>query len=149
MKQKTVLIITHGNFGKGLLDGIEVIMGKQESVLAFGLNVGDNIEILKAEVEEIVKEKQKENKEVIILVDLFGGSPFNIALYIMKNYDVKVITGINMPMVIELLSSINIYATEELVANSYKTAVDGIKKFEKNLLDGGREKYVENSVCQN
>lgn len=135
MKEKFVLIITHGSFGKGLLDGIEVIMGKQENIQVLGLNLGDNIEILKSEVEKIVREKQKENKEVIIAVDLFGGSPFNIALYVMKNYDVKVITGINMPMLIELLSSINMYDIDELLKNIHKSAVDGIKLIEKSLLN--------------
>ncbi|WP_029688167.1 PTS sugar transporter subunit IIA [Thermoanaerobacter sp. A7A] len=134
MKEKFVLIITHGNFGKGLLNGIEVIMGKQENVLALGLNLGDNIELLRAEVEKIVREKLRENKEVIIAVDLFGGSPFNIALYVMKNYDVKVITGINMPMLIELLSSINMYDIDELLKNIHKSAVDGIKVIEKSSL---------------
>lgn len=134
MKEKFVLIITHGSFGKGLLDGIEVIMGKQENIQVLGLNLGDNIEILKSEVEKIVREKQKENKEVIIAVDLFGGSPFNIALYVMKNYDVKVITGINMPMLIELLLSINMYDIDELLKNIHKSAIDGIKVIEKSSL---------------
>ncbi|ABY91454.1 PTS system fructose subfamily IIA component [Thermoanaerobacter mathranii subsp. mathranii str. A3] len=134
MKEKFVLIITHGNFGKGLLNGIEVIMGKQENVLALGLNLGDNIELLRAEVEKIVREKLRENKEVIIAVDLFGGSPFNVALYVMKNYDVKVITGVNMPMLIELLSSLNACDTKELINNIYKVGVDGIKVIEKNSL---------------
>jgi len=67
-------------------------------------------------------------------VDLFGGSPFNVALYVMKNYDVKVITGVNMPMLIELLSSLNACDTKELINNIYKVGVDGIKVIEKNSL---------------
>lgn len=134
MKEKFVLIITHGNFGKGLLNGIEVIMGKQENVLALGLNLGDNIEVVRKEVEKIIKEKLQEDKEIIIVVDLFGGSPFNIALSMMKEYDVKVITGINMPMLVELLTSINVYDTTELLENISKIGKDGIKVIEKSSL---------------
>lgn len=52
----------------------------------------------------------------------------------MKNYDVKVITGVNMPMLIELLSSLNACDTKELINNIYKVGVDGIKVIEKNSL---------------
>jgi len=134
MKKKFILIITHGDFGKGLLNGIEVIMGKQNDVVALGLNLGDNIEILQMEAEKIIKEKQNENKDVIILVDLFGGSPFNIALYIMKNYSVQVLTGLNMPMLIEMISSINNISTDELISTGFEAGKDGIKKIEKSSL---------------
>ncbi|MBE3591329.1 MAG: PTS sugar transporter subunit IIA [Thermoanaerobacter sp.] len=134
MKEKFVLIITHGDFGKGLLSGAEVIIGKQENVHTVGLNLGDNIEVVRKEVEKIIKEKLQEDKEIIIVVDLFGGSPFNIALSMMKEYDVKVITGINMPMLIELLTSINVYDTTELLENISKIGKDGIKVIEKSSL---------------
>lgn len=134
MKEKFVLIITHGDFGKGLLSGAEVIIGKQKNVHPVGLNLGDNIEVVKKEVEKIIKEKLQEDKEIIIVVDLFGGSPFNIALSMMKEYDVKVITGINMPMLIELLTSINVYDTTELLENISKIGKDGIKVIEKSSL---------------
>jgi len=134
VKEKFVLIITHGDFGKGLLSGAEVIIGKQKNVHPVGLNLGDNIEVVKKEVEKIIKEKLQEDKEIIIVVDLFGGSPFNIALSMMKEYDVKVITGINMPMLIELLTSINVYDTTELLENISKIGKDGIKVIEKSSL---------------
>ncbi|AAM23493.1 MAG: Phosphotransferase system, mannose/fructose-specific component IIA [Caldanaerobacter subterraneus] len=134
MKEKFVLIITHGDFGKGLLSGAEVIIGKQENVHTVGLNLGDNIEVVRKEVEKIIKEKLQEDKEIIIVVDLFGGSPFNIALSMMKEYDVKVITGINMPMLVELLTSINVYDTTELLENISKIGKDGIKVIEKSSL---------------
>jgi PTS system mannose-specific IIA component len=134
VKEKFVLIITHGDFGKGLLSGAEVIIGKQKNVHPVGLNLGDNIEVVRREVEKIIKEKLQEDKEIIIVVDLFGGSPFNIALSMMKEYDVKVITGINMPMLIELLTSINVYDTTELLKNISKIGKDGIKVIEKSSL---------------
>jgi len=134
VKEKFVLIITHGDFGKGLLSGAEVIIGKQENVHTVGLNLGDNIEVVRKEVEKIIKEKLQEDKEIIIVVDLFGGSPFNIALSMMKEYDVKVITGINMPMLVELLTSINVYDTTELLENISKIGKDGIKVIEKSSL---------------
>lgn len=128
MKEKSILIITHGNFGKELLKSAELIMGDQKDVVALGLNLGDDVESLRMDVEKIVKDNQKANKETIILVDLFGGSPSNSALSVSKQYDVKILTGVNLPMLIEMLSSRDNYDTEDLVEISYKSSVDGIKK---------------------
>ncbi|ADL08630.1 PTS sugar transporter subunit IIA [Thermosediminibacter oceani] len=133
MKEKAVLIITHGNFSRELLKSAELIMGEQKDVVTLGLNLGDDIESLRMDVEKIVVENQKANKETIILVDLFGGSTSNSALSVSKNYDVKILTGVNLPMLIEILSSRDKYDTEELIEIVYKSSVDGIKKLGSKL----------------
>lgn len=133
MKEKAVLIITHGNFGKELLKSAELIMGDQKDVVALGLNLGDDVESLRMDIEKIVEENQKANKETIILVDLFGGSTSNSALSISRNYDVKILTGVNLPMLIEILSSRDKFDTEELIEIGYKSSVDGIKKLGSKL----------------
>ena len=131
-KETCVVIITHGNFGKELLESVEMIMGEQKDVVTRGLNLGDDVESLRADIEKIVDENQKSNKDTIVLVDLFGGSPSNIALSLLKHYDVRVMTGVNMPMLIEMLSSRNNYdyGIEDLVERSYRAGTDGIKKID-------------------
>jgi len=130
MKIKSVLIITHGNFGIELLKSVEMIMGKQKYAIALGLNLGDDIETLRAEANKVVIENNKNNNETVILVDILGGSPSNIGLYMVKSYDVKLITGVNMLMLIELFSSRDTEELDDLIKKIIKSSIEGIKKFE-------------------
>jgi PTS system mannose-specific IIA component len=128
MQNKAILIVTHGGFGRELLQSVQMIMGEQEDVVTLGLNLGDDIESLRIDVQKVVDENERTNKETIILVDLFGGSPSNIALSLLKYHDIKVMVGVNMPMLIEMLSCRNSYEIEDLVERSYRAGIDGIKK---------------------
>ncbi|TDT51303.1 PTS sugar transporter subunit IIA [Fonticella tunisiensis] len=131
MKKKFLLIITHGNFGKELLKSVEMIMGEQEDAAALGLNLGDDVDVLRADVERIIAENEKADKDTIVLVDLLGGSPSNVGLYALKNHDIKVITGVNMLMLIEFFSSREFEELEDLVEKMINSGVEGIKKFQK------------------
>jgi PTS system mannose-specific IIA component len=130
MADVAIVIVTHGNFGKELLKSVEMIMGEQKDVVAFGLNLGDDVETLKENVRKTVEENQSLNKTTLIMVDLLGGSPSNIALSLLKDYDVKVLVGINMPMLIEILSSKDYCGIDVLMENGYKAGIEGIKKFD-------------------
>jgi PTS system mannose-specific IIA component len=131
MKKKAVLIVTHGNFGKELLKSVEMIMGEQEDAAALGLNLGDEVDALRAEVDRIIVENGENDKETIVLVDLLGGSPSNVALYALKKHDIKLITGVNILMLIEFFSSREYDELGDLVQKMIDSSVEGIKKFEK------------------
>lgn len=131
MKKKAVLIITHGKFGVELLKSVEMIMGEQEDANALSLCLGDSVDDLRNAAERIIVENEKLNKDTIVLVDILGGSPSNIALYMLKKYNnIKVITGVNMLMLIELFQSRDYGDLDELVEKMINSSVDGIKKIE-------------------
>lgn len=132
MKKKAVLIITHGNFGIELLKSVQLIMGEQEDADALGLNLGDSIEDLRNKAKEIIVKNQEAGKETIVLVDILGGSPSNIALYLVKSCGVTLITGVNMLMLIELFSSRDSEESNDLVEKMISSGIEGIKKFEKD-----------------
>ncbi len=132
MKKKAVLVITHGKFGIELLKSVEMIMGEQEDSAALGLCLGDDVEELRAEAERIVAENQEAGKDTIIMVDILGGSPSNVGLYALRNHDIKLITGVNMLMLIEFFSSRDSEELGDLVEKMIASSVDGIKKFERN-----------------
>jgi mannose PTS system EIIA component len=132
MKKKAVLVITHGKFGIELIKSVEMIMGEQEDAAALGLCLGDDVDSLRAEAERIVVENQKADKETIVLVDIFGGSPSNVALYTLKNHDIKLITGVNMLMLIEFFSSRDSEELDSLIEKMISSSTEGIKKFQKN-----------------
>ncbi|CUH96183.1 hypothetical protein P22_2272 [Propionispora sp. 2/2-37] len=129
MKQTAVLIITHGKFGIELLKSVEMIIGEQQDAFALGLCLGNDVDDLRNDAEKIVRKAKESGKDVIILVDLLGGSPSNVALYMAKAHDVKVVTGVNILMLIELFSSRESKEVDELLAAVVSTGVEGIKQF--------------------
>lgn len=131
MNKKAVLVITHGNFGIEILKSVEMIMGEQEDAAALGLCLGDDVEELRAKAEEIIVNNKEAGKETVVLVDIFGGSPSNVALYALRNHDIKLVTGVNMLMLIEFFSSRDSEELDELVEKMISSGTEGIKKFER------------------
>lgn len=131
MKKKAGLIITHGLFGKELLNSVEMIMGEQEDVKALGLSLGESVDELRNTAEGIILENQKAGLDTILLVDILGGSPSNVALYLLKKYNnIKLITGVNMLVLIEFLQSRESNELDDLINLMINSGTDGIKKFE-------------------
>ena len=95
------LITTHGNLGDELIKSAELIKGKLEDTLHICIDQTKNVEDLKKEINNAIKKLDK-GKGVLILTDLFGGTPSNISLSFMKEGKVEVITGVNLPMVLKL-----------------------------------------------
>jgi PTS system mannose-specific IIA component len=130
MSNKALLVITHGNFGIELVKSVEMIMGEQEDVNALGLNPGDSVEDLRESADRIVEANKEAGKETIILVDILGGSPSNVALYLMKKHGIKLVTGVNMYMLIEMFSQKDsVESADELCDIMIETATENIKKF--------------------
>jgi PTS system mannose-specific IIA component len=131
MNKKAALIITHGNFGKELLKSVEMIMGEQEDANALGLCLGDSVDELRIEADNIIVENQNAEKDNILLVDILGGSPSNVALYLLKKHkNIKLITGVNMLMLIEFFQSREFDELDDLVEKIMNSGVEGINKYE-------------------
>lgn len=136
MKKKAVLIITHGVFGKELLKSVEMIMGEQEDVNALGLSLGESVDELRGIADNNIVENQSAGMDTVILVDILGGSPSNIALYLLKKYnDIKLMTGVNMAMLIEFLQSRESNELDDLIELMMNSATESIKKYE-NIIKG-------------
>jgi PTS system mannose-specific IIA component len=96
-----VLITTHGNLGSELIKAAELIRGKLKGVIPVSVDQTKGVEDLKKEISTAIK-KLDQGQGVLILTDLFGGTPSNISLSFMKEGKVEVITGINLPMLLKL-----------------------------------------------
>ena len=95
------LITTHGNLGNELIKSAELIKGPLDDILHVCVDQTKNVEDLKKEISNAIKKLDK-GKGVLILTDLFGGTPSNISLSFMKEGKVEVLTGVNLPMVLKL-----------------------------------------------
>jgi len=96
-----VLITTHGNLGNELIKSAELIKGPLNDILHICVDQAKDVEDLKKEISNAIKKLDK-GKGVLVLTDLFGGTPSNISLSFMKEGKVEVLTGVNLPMVLKL-----------------------------------------------
>lgn len=95
------LITTHGNLGNELIKSAEIIKGPLENTMHICIDQTKNVEDLTKEINSAIKKLDK-GKGVLILTDLFGGTPSNISLSFMKEGKVEVVTGVNLPMLLKL-----------------------------------------------
>jgi mannose PTS system EIIA component len=96
-----VLITTHGNLGSELIKAAELIRGSLKGIVHISVDQTKGVEDLKKEISTTIK-KLDQGRGVLILTDLFGGTPSNISLSFMKEGKVEVITGVNLPMLLKL-----------------------------------------------
>lgn len=128
------ILISHADFSIGLLNSAEMIMGKQENVIALTLNEDDSVEVLEETLEKELKHLSNSG-EVIILVDLLGASPFNVSFrLIQKHQDAKLVAGMNLPMFLEGLINRENYSSTELARKMIDTACKNLKQSEELLL---------------
>jgi PTS system mannose-specific IIA component len=96
-----VLITTHGNLGSELIKAAELIRGSLKGIVHVSVDQTKGVEDLKKEISTAIK-KLDQGHGVLILTDLFGGTPSNISLSFLKEGKVEVITGVNLPMLLKL-----------------------------------------------
>ena len=96
-----VLITTHGNLGSELIKAAELIRGSLKGIVHVSVDQAKGVEDLKKEISTAIK-KLDQGRGVLILTDLFGGTPSNISLSFLKEGRVEVITGVNLPMLLKL-----------------------------------------------
>lgn len=97
-----IIIVTHGNLALELKSAMEHILGIQKNIEIISIKPDDDLEIKKSALEESIKKVDEENG-VIILTDMFGGTPSNLAISLLKIGKIEIISGVNLPMLIKLV----------------------------------------------
>ncbi|EDS72464.1 PTS sugar transporter subunit IIA [Anaerofustis stercorihominis] len=125
-----ILLVTHGNAGKELIKSSELIIGHQQKIDSLSLNHGDDINELQKHVLNKI-EILNDGDGVIVMVDLLGGSPCNVTGKIIKETNnVECLTGVNLPMLIEAISSrenLNLKELTDISKNSSKEGINNLK----------------------
>lgn len=103
MKKVGGVIVSHGQVANELLAAAETVVGELDHIAAVSIGWHDDVEIAKAEIERAIKQVSADNG-VLIMTDMFGGTPTNISAMFIKDGEVELITGVNLPMVIKLAS---------------------------------------------
>lgn len=96
-----IIAISHGAYVKALINSIEMIYGKLDKIETICLEQTESVESLNKKID--IKIKELAVDEILILVDLLGGTPYNASSLWIKNPKINVVTGLNMPMLLEIL----------------------------------------------
>jgi PTS system mannose-specific IIA component len=96
-----LVLVTHGALAHEFKSALEHVVGPQEHCATIAIGPDDNMENRRNDILAAVDEVD-EGQGVIILTDMFGGTPSNLAISVMQNRDVEVIAGVNLPMLVKL-----------------------------------------------
>lgn len=96
-----LVLVTHGNLALEFISAMQHVVGKQENVAAVCIGPEDDMEMRRQEILDKVSEVDS-GAGVIVLTDMFGGTPSNLAISIMDRANVEIIAGVNLPMLIKI-----------------------------------------------
>ncbi|MCD6224430.1 MAG: PTS sugar transporter subunit IIA [Deltaproteobacteria bacterium] len=102
-----IVVVTHGNFGETLIDAAEsIIASKVDGLISISINLTDNADNLRKKIEDGIK-KVDQHEGVLILTDMFGGTPSNLSYSFLDEGCVEVLSGVNLPILIKAAGSRN------------------------------------------
>jgi PTS system mannose-specific IIA component len=106
-----IIVVTHGALARELISVAEHVVGGQGNIVAICIGPEDDIDARRQEIIASV-ERVNDGSGVVLVTDMFGGTPSNLAISVMVPGSVEVIAGVNVPMLIKLIS---VRGTKKLV----------------------------------
>jgi mannose PTS system EIIA component len=110
-----LVLVTHGGLATEFVTAMEHVVGPQERIAAICIGPDDDMESRRADIAKAI-EAVDDGAGVIILTDLFGGTPSNLAISLMKDARTEVIAGVNLPMLIRLDGARKTMSVKDAVA---------------------------------
>ena len=99
-----MVLVTHGRLAEELIAALEHVVGAQTNIGAVCIGPDDDVDRRRAEIVESAA-KVDDGDGVIVLTDMFGGTPSNLAISIMDKAHIEVIAGVNLPMLVKLATA--------------------------------------------
>lgn len=118
------LLASHGNLADGMYSSVKIIMGEQNNISTLCAYLKENFD-LKKEVSKIISGLSCEDK-LIVVTDVFGGSVNNEFMANLKNKNIYLISGLNLPLVIELITNQDNDDIDSLINNALENSKDSI-----------------------
>ncbi|WP_370931556.1 PTS sugar transporter subunit IIA [Bartonella sp. DGB1] len=116
-----IVLVTHGQLAEEFRLALEHVTGPQKACVAVCIAPKDNIEEKRLEVLNAIEQVQ-DGKGVIILTDMFGGTPSNIAISAIDDSKTEIIVGVNLPMLIKLANVRQTHSLDECLTLSLEAA---------------------------
>ena len=112
-----LVIVTHGQLAKEFRAALEHVVGPQEQVATISIGPDDDMEHRRNDILDAIRAVDS-GEGVVLLTDMFGGTPSNLAISVMETTRVEVIAGINLPMLIKLASVRGECAMDEAIVQA-------------------------------
>jgi PTS system mannose-specific IIA component len=112
-----MVLVTHGRLAEEFIAATNHVVGHQENIKGISMGPDDDNEQRRQEIMDAVAEVDT-GDGVVVLTDLFGGTPSNLAISIMDKAHIEVIAGVNLPMLIKLASVRNTESLEQAVVTA-------------------------------
>lgn len=142
-----IILASHGDFAKGILQSGEMIFGTQPDVKAVTLQPSEGPDDICAKMEEAITTFENP-EQVLFMVDLWGGTPFNQTSGLINGHEDTwaVVTGLNLPMLIEAFASrMSMESAQEIAAHVYGVAKEGVRLLPE-ALEPAQEKQAAEPV---
>lgn len=118
-----LVVVAHGGLAEQLLAATEHVVGKLEAVRAVSIDPADDIRAKQKEVAEAVAAVDR-GAGVVVITDMFGGTPANLAMGALSSPDVEVIYGANLPLLVKLATR-----RDDALADSVARALEAGRKY--------------------
>ena len=98
------VVVSHGQLANELLSAAETVVGPVEHIYAVSIGWHDDVEMAKDEIDRVIRQADQGNG-VLVMTDMFGGTPTNISAMFLKANEVEIVTGVNLPMIIKFATA--------------------------------------------
>lgn len=119
------VIVTHGHLASEFIAAAEMIVGHLPHVTPASIDWHDDIDVARAELERAIARVSK-GRGVLLMTDMFGGAPTDIASMFLDNSEIEVVTGVNLPMILKLAVQTEGETLAEVARRVYAAGQDGI-----------------------
>lgn len=136
--QVGIIVVAHADYGSAMLRTAEFILGTLSDCTSISVDIAQEVPETVRRLDDAAQRLDK-GAGVIILTDMFGGTPTNLALSLLGNHHVEVVTGVNLPMLLKVFSSRD-KSLEELAELAGEAGTRGIVVAGKMLRNKTRDK---------
>ena len=119
-----IVLVTHGRLAVEFLSALEHVVGPQEQCEAICIGPDDDMEVRRNDI-LLAVEKTDSGGGVVMLTDMFGGTPSNLAISVMPDRQIEVIAGVNLPMLVKLAR----VRQQKTMVESVREAQDAGRKY--------------------
>ncbi len=119
------VIVTHGHLASEFIAAAEMIVGHLPHVTPASIDWHDDIDVARAELERAIA-RVSNGRGVLLMTDMFGGAPTDIASMFLDNSEIEVVTGVNLPMILKLAVQTEGETLAEVARRVYDAGQDGI-----------------------
>ncbi len=119
-----IVLVTHGRLAREFVEALEHVVGPQEAVAAVCVGPDDDMDLRRRDILDAISRVDR-GAGIAILTDMFGGTPSNLAISVMQAGKIEVISGVNLPMLIKLVS----VREEQSLATAAAAALEAGKRY--------------------